>query len=173
MVPTRTRTVVTKNEMLHGGPSTLPSDPCPREGKGEGKGNESKGSSHCLGGSGKDAIVAAVINRHHHQGCRHRRHRLNPTAPTIDGNCYGHRRGPQLLLLHSQQRRPPEGSGCCLSLTVAMVVIVDGSSGLWWPWGWWSLSTLVVIDGGSDGMEGQDRNGIHGCSIFGQWWWRQ
>ncbi len=41
-----TTTVVTTNEMRHGMPSTLPSNPCPREG--EGKGDEGKGGDcHC------------------------------------------------------------------------------------------------------------------------------
>jgi hypothetical protein len=43
MVPT-TRTMATMNEMHHRAPSTLPSDPHPREGKG--KGNEGKDGSH-------------------------------------------------------------------------------------------------------------------------------
>jgi hypothetical protein len=43
MVPS-TMTVTTTNEMCHGMPSTLPSDPCPREGKG--KGDEGKGGGH-------------------------------------------------------------------------------------------------------------------------------
>ncbi len=45
MAPT-TKTMVTMNEMHHGMPSTLPSNPCLREGKGEG--DEGKGGSrHC------------------------------------------------------------------------------------------------------------------------------
>ncbi len=42
-------TVATMNEMHHGAPSTPPSNPCPREGKGkgnEGKGDEGKGGGH-------------------------------------------------------------------------------------------------------------------------------
>jgi hypothetical protein len=46
MAPMMT-TLATKNEMHHGAPSTLPSYPHPREGKG--KGNEGKGGSHCCG----------------------------------------------------------------------------------------------------------------------------
>ncbi len=46
MVPT-TKTVATTKETHHGAPSTLPSNPCPREGKS--KGNEGKGGGHCYG----------------------------------------------------------------------------------------------------------------------------
>ncbi len=43
-----TMTMAMKNEMHHDAPSTLPSDPCPREGKG--KGNEGKDGGHrCRG----------------------------------------------------------------------------------------------------------------------------
>jgi hypothetical protein len=44
MVPT-TKTMATMNEMHHGAPSTPPSDPCLRKGKGDG--NESKDGSRC------------------------------------------------------------------------------------------------------------------------------
>ncbi len=57
-------TVATTNEMCHGPPSTPPSDPSPREGKG----NEGKGGGvmvTIVGGGGKDAIVTATINCHH------------------------------------------------------------------------------------------------------------
>jgi hypothetical protein len=33
--------------------------------------------------------------------------------------------------------------------------LVDGSGGQWRPRQWWSLSTAVVVDGGSNEMEGQ------------------
>jgi hypothetical protein len=44
MAPT-TMTMVTTNEMRHGFPSTPPSNPCPREGKGD----EGEGGDHCRG----------------------------------------------------------------------------------------------------------------------------
>ncbi len=44
-MPSTTTTVVTTNETHHGMPSTLPSNPSPREG--EGKGNEGKDGGHC------------------------------------------------------------------------------------------------------------------------------
>ncbi len=44
-----TMTVTTTNEMHHGAPSTLPSDPHPREGEGEGEGNKGKGGGYCRG----------------------------------------------------------------------------------------------------------------------------
>jgi hypothetical protein len=46
LAPT-TKTVAITNETRNGMPSNLPSDPCPREGKG--KGNESKGGGHHRG----------------------------------------------------------------------------------------------------------------------------
>ncbi len=46
MVPTTT-TMTTTNETRHGAPSTPPSNPCPREGKG--KGNEGESGRHCRG----------------------------------------------------------------------------------------------------------------------------
>ncbi len=42
-----TTTMATMNEMHHGAPSTMPSDPRPREGKG--KGYEDVGGRHCHG----------------------------------------------------------------------------------------------------------------------------
>jgi hypothetical protein len=79
MAPTTT-TVATKNETCHGAPSTLPSNPCPREGKD--KGNESKDGN---------AIVAATINRRHCQQRRHRRHWLNLTAAVVNNKRYPRR----------------------------------------------------------------------------------
>ncbi len=46
MAPTR-MTIVTTNETHHGMPSTLPSSPCLREGKGES--NEGEGGGCCCG----------------------------------------------------------------------------------------------------------------------------
>jgi hypothetical protein len=46
MAPTK-MTVMTTNEMHHSTPSTLPSNPHPREGEGEG--NEGKGVGRCRG----------------------------------------------------------------------------------------------------------------------------
>jgi hypothetical protein len=46
MTPTTT-TMTTMNEKHYGVPSTLPSNPCPKEG--EGKGNEDKGGGFCCG----------------------------------------------------------------------------------------------------------------------------
>jgi hypothetical protein len=40
-------------------------------------------------------------------------------------------------------------------LTGAMAVIIDGSGSLWQPWQLWSLLTVVVVNRGSGGMEGQ------------------
>jgi hypothetical protein len=43
-------------------------------------------------GDGKDAIIAAAINRHHSLGPCHQRRRLNPTTTTIDNDPYRHGR---------------------------------------------------------------------------------
>ncbi len=51
-------TVVTMNETRHGAPSTPPSNPCPREGKGM----RARMAVVVMGGVGNDAIVAAAIN---------------------------------------------------------------------------------------------------------------
>ncbi len=59
LVPT-TMTVATMDETRHSAPSTLPSNPCLREGKGEGD------AGVIVEGGGKDAIIAAAINRRHH-----------------------------------------------------------------------------------------------------------
>jgi hypothetical protein len=36
-----------------------------------------------VGGIGKDAIIAAIINRHHSQQCHHWRRWLNPTTAAV------------------------------------------------------------------------------------------
>jgi hypothetical protein len=41
-----------------------------------------------VGGVGKDAIVAAAINRRHSRQRRHWRHWLNPTAAAADNDRY-------------------------------------------------------------------------------------
>jgi hypothetical protein len=48
MIP-MTTTVTTMNETCHGAPSTLPSNLCPREGKGKSEGNEGKDGGHRCG----------------------------------------------------------------------------------------------------------------------------
>jgi hypothetical protein len=54
MAPTTTP-MVTLNETRHSAPSTLPSDLCPREGKGKGKGEgEGEGEGDGEGDEGKD-----------------------------------------------------------------------------------------------------------------------
>ncbi len=59
-----------------------------------------------VGGVGKDAIVAAAINRRCSRCHRHRRRRLNPTAAAIDNDHYHRRRRSPLPLPHSRRRRP-------------------------------------------------------------------
>jgi hypothetical protein len=41
-----------------------------------------------MGGSGKDAIIAAAINQRHCQQCHHWRCQLNPTAAAINDDRY-------------------------------------------------------------------------------------
>jgi hypothetical protein len=82
-----------------------------------------------VGGVGKDAIVAAAINRRHSQQCRHQRRRLNLTAAAIDNKRYCRRQQSPSPLPYSGRRRSPEASGHCLSSTAAMAVIVDRSGG--------------------------------------------
>jgi hypothetical protein len=43
-----------------------------------------------MGGSGKDAIIAATINHHHHKQCRHWCHWLNPIIAAINDDRYYH-----------------------------------------------------------------------------------
>jgi hypothetical protein len=54
-----------------------------------------------VGGVGKDAIIAAAINRRHSQQRHHWSRRLNPTTATIDNERYCHRKLLPLLLPHS------------------------------------------------------------------------
>jgi hypothetical protein len=44
-----------------------------------------------VGGIGKDAIIAAAINRRHRRQCRHQRRWLNPTTAAVDNDCYRRR----------------------------------------------------------------------------------
>jgi hypothetical protein len=83
-----------------------------------------------VGGIGKDPIVAAAIYCRHSQQCRHWRRQLNLTTAAVNNDRYCRRQRLPSLLPHSWWRWPPEASGHCLLSTMAMVVILDGSSGL-------------------------------------------
>jgi hypothetical protein len=119
-----------------------------------------------MGGIGKDAIIDATINHHHSQWCHHWHCQLNPIAAAINNDCYCCRQQLLLPLPHSQQQWLPEASGCCLSLTVAMAVIVNGSGRWWQPRQWWSSSTAVVVDGG--GKDAIAATAIN-CHFHQQW----
>jgi hypothetical protein len=82
-----------------------------------------------VGGVGKVTIIATAINRRHSQQRRHRRRRLNPTAAAVDNDHYHRRQQLPSPLPHSRRRSLPEASGCCLSSTAEMTVILDGSGG--------------------------------------------
>jgi hypothetical protein len=81
MAPTTT-TVATTNETRHGTPS--PRHPILVRGRA--RAMRARMAVVVVGGVGKDAIVAAAINRRHSRRCRHGHRRLNPTAAAIDND---------------------------------------------------------------------------------------